>query len=53
MIQSMPLIIRIVEVLGAILGACLLIWLKYWQIKSANDSRKNKADVQTLFSGKK
>ena len=49
----MSLAIRIIEGLGAILGICLLIWLKYWQMKSASDNRESKADVQTLFSGKK
>ena len=49
----MALVIRIIEMLGAILGGCLLIWLKYWQIKSASDDHENKVDVQTLFSGEK
>jgi hypothetical protein len=53
MIQAMSLVIRIVEALGAILGFCLLVWLKYRQVKSDSDNRENKADVQTIFSGKK
>ncbi len=51
--QAMSRFIRIVEGLGAILGACLLVWLKFGQIKSATDNRENKADIQALFSGKK
>jgi NhaP-type Na+/H+ or K+/H+ antiporter len=53
MIQAMTIALHILEALGIALVGVLLIWLKYWQIKSANDSKDHKADVQTIFSGKK
>ncbi len=45
--------LHILEAIGALLGGCVLIGLKYWQMKSIKEQQNGKADVQTLFSGEK
>jgi hypothetical protein len=45
--------VRILEVIGSLLAAIGMVYLQYRRAKWHADKKDQKADVQTLFSGKK
>ena len=45
--------VEVLKVALAIAGIGLVVYLKYRNVRWLTDNRKQKADVQTLFDGKK
>lgn len=45
--------VSILEVIGTLLAVIGMVYLKYRRAKWYADKKDQKADVQTLFSGKK
>ncbi len=43
----------ILKAIGGVVAVGVLIYLKYRQLRWANQQRDQKADVQTLFDGEK
>lgn len=49
----MSTIVRLLEAVGAILALLGMIYLQYRRAKWVSYQKDQKADIQTLFSGKK
>ncbi len=43
---------KVLEFIGGLVLVLLMAYGKYWQLRSASDRKEEKADIETIFSGK-
>ena len=44
--------VKVLEFIGGLVLILLMAYGKYWQLRKASDKKEEKADIETLFSGK-